>query len=93
MKLLNVTLTVCEACVDGKGECCNVPGCIFCRQRPPEFGLDKQQMTINEDETSVTISMKEYHELVESDARLTRLMECGVDNWEGYGDAFACDDQ
>lgn len=31
MKLKQVKITICEACLNGEGEMCNVPGCALCR--------------------------------------------------------------
>jgi len=39
------------------------------------------------DEDNVTISTKEYNRLLESHNFLLCLESCGVDNWDGYGDA------
>ena len=41
-----VSMQICEDCLLGKGECCNTPGCIFIRMRPPEWELDPNQYTV-----------------------------------------------
>lgn len=38
--------------------------------------------------TNVTISEKRYKQLIESEKFLNCLEACGVDNWDGYGDAW-----
>ena len=38
---------------------------------------------------TVTISKREYEELLASVKVLNALQEFGVDNWEGYGDAMS----
>lgn len=40
---------------------------------------------IEDGETKVTITMKEYLELQETSAFMRALEAAGVDNWEGYG--------
>lgn len=37
---------------------------------------------------TVTISKTEYDELKEKELILRALVNCGVDNWEGYDDAM-----
>lgn len=37
---------------------------------------------------NVTISRKEYEELLDSQLRLTALEDAGVDNWGYYGEAM-----
>jgi hypothetical protein len=36
---------ICDLCIDGKGEACNTPACIFCRHRVPENGLMRELLT------------------------------------------------
>lgn len=36
---------------------------------------------------TVTISEKEYHELLDRDQFLSALEAAGVDNWDGFGEA------
>jgi len=38
-------------------------------------------------EESITITKKEYDQLLADSALLTALENFGVDNWDGYGDA------
>ena len=40
------------------------------------------------EEEMITIPRKEYDELLKRDLFLTCLDGCGVDNWDGYGDAY-----
>lgn len=42
---------------------------------------------------SVTISLAEYEELLESDAMLNALTAAGVDNWDGYDEAISIYDE
>lgn len=44
--LHKVTATICEGCLKAEGEMCNTPGCIFIRQRPPEFPVDLDQVHV-----------------------------------------------
>ena len=37
---------------------------------------------------TITIKKEEYDMLVQNSNMLDALHECGVDNWEGYGDAM-----
>lgn len=42
----------------------------------------------------ITISIKEYEELLDDRKRLCALENAGINNWEGYEDAMqACDDE
>lgn len=36
----------------------------------------------------VSISQREYNDLLEAQAKLDRLEAYGVDNWQGYADAM-----
>lgn len=36
---------------------------------------------------NITITKKEYERLIDADLFLNCLKACGVDNWQGYGDA------
>lgn len=38
---------------------------------------------------TVTITVEEYKDLLESQALLDALESCGVDNWSGYSDAIS----
>ena len=38
-----IEIDICERCLNAEGECCNTPGCIFIRQRPPEWPIDSDQ--------------------------------------------------
>jgi hypothetical protein len=40
-------------------------------------------------DATITISKKEFNQLVEDSNFLNALREAGVDNWEGYG--YACE--
>lgn len=40
-----------------------------------------------ENQEMVTITKKEYEELLNDSAFLSCLEACGVDNWSGYSDA------
>lgn len=42
---------------------------------------------INMTEQMVTITRKEYDRLTKDSEFLSCLESCGVDNWDGYGDA------
>lgn len=42
---------------------------------------------VTHDDGSVTLTKKEYEELLESHVWLSCLEAAGVDNWEGYDDA------
>jgi hypothetical protein len=44
------------------------------------------------DET-VTLTAERFDDLVEAEAFLERLYAAGVDNWEGYSEAFKEDDE
>ena len=39
-------------------------------------------------EEMITITKKEYERLLERDEWLCALEGAGVDNWDGYGDAY-----
>lgn len=39
-------------------------------------------------EETITITKKEYDQLLKDSRFLNALEEYGVDNWDGYGDAF-----
>lgn len=39
------------------------------------------------------LSEERYQELLEAEKTLKKLEAAGVDNWEGYGDAFGYDDE
>ena len=41
----------------------------------------------------ITITKKEYEELKEDSEFLNCLVSCGVDSWDGYGDAVVMLDQ
>jgi hypothetical protein len=41
-----------------------------------------------QDPETVTISRKEYDQLQKDAAMLNALENCGVDNWEGYSEAW-----
>lgn len=43
----------------------------------------------NKTEATVTISKKEHDELKKAAKELAALEAAGVDNWEGYSEAFA----
>lgn len=58
-------------------------GCCKYRTLPEdEFN---QYIEANKAEEMVTITKKEYDELVEDSKFLMALEAAGVDNWEGYG--------
>ena len=42
---------------------------------------------VKPDEEMITITKKEYDELIKDSDFLSCLESCGVDNWEGYSDA------
>ncbi len=42
---------------------------------------------VKPDEEMITITKKEYNELVKDSDFLSCLESCGVDNWKGYSDA------
>ena len=44
---------------------------------------------IEQDEPMVTITKKEYDELLDRDEKLCALEAAGVDNWEGYSGALS----
>lgn len=44
-------------------------------------------MTNEKDEETITISKKEYDDLIEKEIWLSALEAAGVDNWEGYDHA------
>lgn len=37
---------------------------------------------------TVTISTEEYNDLLKKEEFLEALESCGVDNWDGYSDAY-----
>lgn len=39
-------------------------------------------------QTTVTLFIKRYNELVEAELKLRALEDAGVDNWEGYDEAM-----
>lgn len=41
----------------------------------------------NEQEV-LTVTKRRYEELLAAEAKLTALLDFGVDNWEGYSDAM-----
>jgi hypothetical protein len=43
-------------------------------------------------EETVTISKKRYDSLIDAQKKLDRLEAAGVDNWEGYSEAFIDED-
>lgn len=43
-------------------------------------------------DSGVIISQKRYKELMEAEVKLNALYAAGVDNWEGYSEAFGDDD-
>lgn len=45
---------------------------------------DLLSQLIEEHKNDVTITKKEYEDLINDSDKLNRLMENGVDNWEGY---------
>lgn len=40
------------------------------------------------EEKMITITVKEYERLLDSELMLQALEDAGVDNWHGYGDAM-----
>jgi len=46
----------------------------------------------NMEEKMVTITEKEYKELIEDSNFLRALREVGIDNWEGYSEALKFDE-
>lgn len=42
-----------------------------------------------ETEPVITITLKEYQDLLDSQSLLLCLEGCGVDNWSGYSDAYS----
>lgn len=49
--------------------------------------LDSHRLTNMHEQKTVTITEKEYNELIEARRFLTALENAGVDNWEGYDEA------
>lgn len=43
-------------------------------------------------EEMITITKKEYDELVEADLQLNHLQNSGVDNWDGYS-YYTCNEE
>lgn len=40
------------------------------------------------DETTVTITIERYKELLVAESKLQCLEACGVDNWDGYDESM-----
>jgi hypothetical protein len=50
--------------------------------------VSNEQNSISRDQETITISKREYEELLKKVHFLECLEACGVDNWEGYDEAW-----
>lgn len=55
--------------------------------------MNKNEDMIDSCEETITISRKEYEALIDDSDKLNRLIENGVDNWEGYSIGIEDEDE